>query len=441
MSTDKRTDGAGHGAMAMGHGFPRVCFLLEDFYPIVHGASVQTIMLARRFIADGGIVTVVTRRLFSEHAAREEHEGIRVFRVPPAVGVHRLGKYLMLFPALWRLLRVRTQFDVLVVSDLKVLGICGVVAARILGKVCLLNAVSLGEMDGSYATVYETRSSPMKMLAVRTFIRVRDLIVKRADHFISISSALTEEFLRCGIEASKISQIHYGVDTSVFRPVSRAEKAEVRERHGLPDGRCFVYTGRLITGKGLEHLLSAWHRLAGEFDDVTLLLVGSGQGYALSNEDRLRGFVATHGLESRVHFTGNVADVCSYLQASDVFVFPSQSEGLGLSLLEALSCELPAIATGVGGILDILEHDRNGLLVRYGDESGLYETMKYLLENPERSRQLAQAGRATILERFDVDRCADKYLALFRRLLGVPAADPEDERPTLSDATEAALPN
>lgn len=410
----------------------RICFLLEDFYPVVHGASVQTILLAQRLIARGAKVTVVTRRLFEEHAPAEEVQQIAVYRVRPTVGVHRLGKYLMLFPAFWRLVRLRRQFEVLIVCDLKVLGICGVLAAKLLGKACLLNAVSCGEMDGSYATVYETRPSPLKVLIVKTFILLRDLVVKRADGFISISSVLTDEFLRCGVSNSKIFQIHYGVDTTEFKPLEPAAKAQMRERLALADHRLFVYTGRLITGKGLEHLISVWRRLSGEFDDIGLVLIGSGQGYGLSNEDYLRGYVSDHGLAGRVLFTGSVDNVRDYLQAADFFVFPSQSEGLGLSLIEALACGLPSIATGVGGILDIVEHGKSGVLVSYGDEQELYEAMKGLLTDPERAKQLARAGRSTILEKFDIDRSAESYVALYDRLLGTQDAELADPRRSLA---------
>jgi glycosyltransferase involved in cell wall biosynthesis len=395
----------------------KVCFLLEDFYPLVHGASVQTILLSKRFLKGGARVSVVTRRLSKEHSARDVVAGIDVFRVSPAVGVSRLGKYLMLLPAFFQLILIRKSFDILIVCDLKVLGICGVVVSKLLGKKCILNAVSCGEMDGSYATLYTDKGSRFRAGLINVFIATRNLFIKRADAFLGISTAIMEEFVRCGVPPSKAYKIYCGVDTKIFRSVSLEEKNELRQKLELDlNGRYYVYTGRLIWGKGLEHLINAWSRLANERSDVYLMFVGSGQGHSLSCEEFLQREAEANGLSDRVIFTGNVDGVCEYLQASDFFVFPSQSEGLGLSLIEALACGLPSIATGVGGILDILQHGVNGILVQYGDVESLYLNMKKLLTSEKISQEYSNAGRATVESNFDIDKLAIEYFELFSQL-------------------------
>jgi glycosyltransferase involved in cell wall biosynthesis len=323
----------------------------------------------------------------------------------------------MLIPAFFQLISLRNSFDILVVCDLKVLGVCGVIISKLLGKKCVLNAVSCGEMDGSYATIYTGKNHKIRTRLINGFVTIRNLLLKRADAFLGISTVITEEFLRCGVPRSKTYKIYCGVETKNFRSVSLEKKNQLRQKLGLNlNARCFVYTGRLIQGKGLEYLLSAWSRLANERNEVYLIFVGSGQGHSLSCEENLRRQVEQKGLGDRVVFTGNVKNVCEYLQASDFFVFPSQSEGLGLSLIEALACELPSIATGVGGILDIVQHGVNGILVEYGDAQSLYFNMKKLLTDEKIGLKYSKAGRAIVESKFDVEKLAVEYVELFRRL-------------------------
>jgi glycosyltransferase involved in cell wall biosynthesis len=152
--------------------------------------------------------------------------------------------------------------------------------------------------------------------------------------------------------------------------------------------------------------------LVSEFRDIHLILIGSGQGFTVSCQEALVDFVKNNNLESTVTFTGNVENVHKYLQAGDFFVFPSQSEALGISLLEAMSCELPCIASNVGGIPDIIEHNVNGVLVPYGDERKLLEAMRELLSNHERATQLGSEARKTVVEKYNIDRIVDQYLSL-----------------------------
>ncbi len=128
-----------------------------------------------------------------------------------------------------------------------------------------------------------------------------------------------------------------------------------------------VYTGRLLRGKGLEVLIEAFSAVAAERVDLQLLLVGSGDGQSLSVEPELRRRVSELGLAARVLFAGRRDRVEDWLRAADLFVFPSLYEALGISLVEAAACGLPAIGSRTGGIVDVIEDDSSGLLVPPGD--------------------------------------------------------------------------
>src|SRR6266511_5388895 len=116
---------------------PNICFVMEDFYPVMHGAATQLLQVADRLSRRGSRVTVLTRRVKKEHPRREEKDGFQIVRVMPAIGMHRLGKYLMIMPAFFALYNLRRVYDVIIVCDLKALGVLGVIAGKCFGKCCL----------------------------------------------------------------------------------------------------------------------------------------------------------------------------------------------------------------------------------------------------------------------------------------------------------------
>lgn len=393
-----------------------VCFLTPAFYPVITGTTTQIRELARRVVGQGQRVLVVTRRLRPDQPAREQVDGAEVVRVRPAVGLRRSGKFLMMIPALLALIAERRHYQVIIVADLQVLGVIGVLAAKLLGKTCLLRAESCAEI-GLPLRPIDPKRSRFGLGLVSLVIAARNRVLMRADGFLSISSATTQEYLAARVPREAIIEITNGVDVDRFRPAAGAEKRELRRRLGLPPGKIFAYSGRLGRGKGLELLLRVWKRLSTENAEAHLVLVGGGQGYGLDMEAELRRLVAEHGLDERVTFTGNVQDVEHWLQAADAFVFPSQTESLGLSLVEALSCGLPAVATRVGGIPDVVQDGVNGILVPYGDEQMLHEAMRTVLSDEERARCMGEAGRRTVVERFNLDLIAGQYQTLLARLV------------------------
>ena len=174
-----------------------------------------------------------------------------------------------------------------------------------------------------------------------------------------------------------------------------------------------TFTGRLLRGKGLETLLEAF---AAQEPRAHLLVVGSGDGQALSVEDVIRERVARGDLAGRVTLTGRVENVHDYLRASDIFAFPSVFEGLGLSLIEAQACGLASVASRTGGIVDVVEDGRTGLLVNPGQATELAAALRTLLSDEGRRSALGAAARENAVREFDVTDSVDRYRALFHEL-------------------------
>ena len=117
-----------------------------------------------------------------------------------------------------------------------------------------------------------------------------------------------------------------------------------------------------------------------------------------------------------VHIIPSVDDVASYLKAADLFVLPSQFEGLSNSLLEAMACGLPVISTSVGGSIDIIKSGVNGILIEYNNEERLSQEISDLLGNAGLAAKLGRHARDTVKKYHDMDIVADTYLKLYNCL-------------------------
>jgi glycosyltransferase involved in cell wall biosynthesis len=123
-------------------------------------------------------------------------------------------------------------------------------------------------------------------------------------------------------------------------------------------------------------------------------------------------------LEDRVLFTGRVDDLADHVRAADVFAFPSVFEAFGISLVEAAASGVPAVASRTGGIVDVVEEGRSGLLVTPGSEEELGSALQALVRSPQRRAEMGERARRVALRRFDERDAVARYAALFRETAG-----------------------
>jgi glycosyltransferase involved in cell wall biosynthesis len=395
-----------------------VLFLTESFHPVLGGGEQHILRLGRALAGAGAATTVVTRRGDARWAADETIDGIRVVRVGPA-GAARRGKYVMVPAAISALRRLRARYDVVVVRGTRVLGLPGLVAARALGKGVVLQAEVNGEMTGEVYTWGTTFDRGWARRAIFAGVAARNVLMRDGDAFVAMSRAIREEFLAAGVPPQKVALVPHGVDTDRFRPATPEERRALRQRLGLPvEGRIIIYTGRLLRGKGLEALITAFRLIAAAEPSAHLVIVGSGEGQSLSVEGDLRAAAQAQALSARVTFAGRVDAVEDWLRASDVFAFPSIFEALGIALVEAAACGLPAVASRTGGIVDVVDDGRSGVLVPTGDVSALWTALHRLVTDPDLRDQMGTAARGVALARFDERDAVARYRALFREVAG-----------------------
>ncbi len=403
----------------------RVLFLAESFHPVLGGGETHVLRLGSALVAGGDVTTVVTRRGERCWPAEEVVSGIRVVRVPPP-GPGRTGKFLMVPAAMRAVLREAARHDLVVVRGTRVLGLPGLMAARAAGLPVVMQPETNGELSGEAWTWGKTWGEGRAGRLARALFASRNLWLRDAEAFVAMSRAIGDEMLAAGVPPGRVFVLPHAVDTDRFRPAEPAERAALRARLGLPRGVLAAWTGRLLRGKGLETLLEALARLAADVPDLRLVLVGSGEGQALSIEDDLKRRAAESDLAGRVAFAGRLERVEDALRASDLFAFPSLFEGLGISLVEAAACGLPAVASRTGGIVDVVEDGRSGLLVPPADAAALAEGLRALATDADRRRAMGREARRVALARFDERDAVDRYRAVFR---GVTPRRPSSSRP------------
>jgi glycosyltransferase involved in cell wall biosynthesis len=202
-----------------------------------------------------------------------------------------------------------------------------------------------------------------------------------------------------------------GVDVAAI-DAARPGKA-VRRELGLPEGVPVIgLVGRLDHwGKGHKELFEAMASLM-ERHPVHALIVGGGRRI-----DEVRQLADNLGLAGAVHFLGPRHDVPELLNAMDIFVLPSYSEGVSLALLEAMAAGLPVIATAVGGLPEVVTDGENGLLIPPRDAGALAGALERLLSDPAWAQHLGANARAYVREHYSLDRLGREINEIYGELV------------------------
>jgi glycosyltransferase involved in cell wall biosynthesis len=229
------------------------------------------------------------------------------------------------------------------------------------------------------------------------------------------------------IPRRKLAHVPNGIDT-VAIAAAGANRPAVRADLGIaPDAPLIGTVGRLAEVKQQGVLIRAFAQVVADFPAARLVLVGDGPLRA-----ELEGLAATLGLSGAVLFAGYQPNPERYLAAMDVFVLPSRAEAMPLVIPEAWAAGRPVVASRVGGIPELIEDGKTGLLVEPGDVDGLAARLRQVLAEPAAARALARAGRAVARARYDVTAMAGTYDRTYRELLSRHLFRSARRRPALA---------
>lgn len=226
-----------------------------------------------------------------------------------------------------------------------------------------------------------------------------------AQRFCCVSPDIAESVGRWGtVSRQKIAVVPNGIDIDKFTNCTRS-RGEFREQLGIPHQSLVVGTvGRLAQVKQHSLLLRVLPQLRQALGDVRLLVIGDGP-----ERTNLEQLTVQLGIERFVIFAGCHPEPFSLGAAMDVFAMTSRHEGLPLSLLEAWAVGLPTVCSAVGGMTKVVEHGVNGLLFPEGNCEALVNALCHLLKCDFAARQIAAAGRSTVIEHYSSDRMMREY--------------------------------
>ncbi len=248
----------------------------------------------------------------------------------------------------------------------------------------------------------------------RKYRWLRRLHAPLVHRFIALSREL-EGYLRqrVGVAAGKVTRIYNGVDGERFR-ITGSDPLPVGFR--APGNVVFGTVGRMHGVKDQTNLCEAFVRLCAAHGDIAaqlrLVLIGDGPLQAAC-EQRLR----SAGLGERSWLPGSRDDVPEIMQALDVFVLPSRAEGISNTILEAMACARPVIATRVGGNAELVDDGVSGTLVPASDPAALADAMAGYAADPDLRRSHGAAGRQRIVDAFGMPRMLAAYAGVYDQLM------------------------
>jgi len=253
-------------------------------------------------------------------------------------------------------------------------------------------------LHGTDITLVGSRSS---------FLEITRFSIAQSDAVTAISHYLADETCRtfgnCAVEV-----IPNFINAEQY---SRRENQDLRATLAPNGERLIMHVSNFRPVKRITDCIHALARIAGR---VRVRLVMCGDGPERREAEAL---AQQYGLADDVLFVGQVPNISDYLSVADLLLMPSQTESFGLAALEAMACEVPVIATRVGGLPEVVREGETGYLVELGDIEAMAERAVEILSDPARQRRMGARGRAWAVEQFSTDRVIPQYVALYERVL------------------------
>jgi glycosyltransferase involved in cell wall biosynthesis len=231
------------------------------------------------------------------------------------------------------------------------------------------------------------------------------------DHVVTISRAIHDLLVREGLPEERVTCVRSAVDASLYdRPCERT--AFLNELALPPDALIVAVVAQLIRRKGHRHLLAIAPALLKRFPQVRIVFFGRGP---LHNE--LREMSRSLKVSHAIVFAGFREDLDRWLPCVDILAHPAYMEGLGVSLLQAAAAGVPLVASGVGGIPEIVRDQENGFIVSPENEAELESALATLIADSALRRKFHEAGRELVRREFSVGAMVEGNLEIYRRVL------------------------
>jgi glycosyltransferase involved in cell wall biosynthesis len=238
------------------------------------------------------------------------------------------------------------------------------------------------------------------------------LLLERRDRVVGVGEAVRQALVvNEGIPAGRVQVIYNGVDLSAFRNGYHDYPAIRRELGAGAGDPVLIQVARLDYLKDHATAIRTMERVVRQRPDARLILVGEGP-----ERGKIEDLVRAKGLEANVRLLGLRTDVGRLLSAADLFLLTSVSEGIPVTVLEAMAAGLPVVATRVGGMTEVVEDGQTGLLAPAGDAAALADAILRLANDPALGRRLGMAGRERVQDSFSEGQMHAQYRRLYEEM-------------------------
>jgi glycosyltransferase involved in cell wall biosynthesis len=369
---------------------PRILMVIHQFRPVASGAELQAERLAQKLVGLGHEVGVLTQLRDAQSATYEKLNGITVHRVdfPLSYWTHRdIGKQLKF------LINNRHTYDIIHSHQCFNHAVLGTVVAKWFGKKSILKIACAGDVgDLSVFSRFKGFKWVLKVL-------------RQTDATIAISREVEKELKAYGLPEPRVHRIPNGVDTEQFK---RFKPFPERSKN------TFILIGRRTPQKGIDVALKALKLLSAKgINEEKIILKLYGLDFP---EHDYKTMAAELGVLHMVQFLCHTDSIKESYQDAHCLILPSRTEGLSNVLLEAMSFEMPVIATGISGTVDVVDHEKDGIVIQPDDPEALANAMEFIIKNPEKSYHLGKNARQKVIENFSLDETARRYSELYQRL-------------------------
>lgn len=335
-----------------------------------------------------------------ERRRQVEEYGIQYIYIPKLVrNIHFINDLKALIK-IYNFLR-REKFDIVHTHTSKA-GLLGRLAAKI-ARVPIIIHTPHGHVFFGYFGRFKTK----------IFMLLEKLASRMTDIIITLTNSEKEDYIKYGIAPEhKLTVINSGVDLNRFMQRASEEAQNFKIELGIPEKSSIVGTvGRLVPVKGLKFLIKAAKLVIQKFPDTFFILAGDGH-----LKQNLKKQASELGIEKNIIFLGWRDDVARIISTYDIFALPSLNEGMGRVLVEAMALGKPIVASDIGGIPDLVTHERNGFLVPAKNPEQLANYIQILLENEEQREKMGHEGKK-IAVNFSKEIMVERIAELYRELM------------------------
>lgn len=326
-------------------------------------------------------------------------KGIRVLLIPSLARDVNTASDLSAFFELLSIFR-NERPDVVHLNSAKAGGV-GALAARLAGVPKIIFT--------AHGWAFNEERSRLQHFIIKFFSWITVLL---SHNTIAVSDAVKNDTKNWPLIGNKIVVINNGIKEPEFytKDDAREKLFALANTTFTPDAFIVGTIAELHRSKGLQYAVEAFAKLAQKDQNMRYFVLGSGD-----EKERLDGLVKHYELQERVFLLGFVEDAARFLPAFDVFILPSTTEALGLVLLEAGHAELPVVASNIGGIPEIIENGKTGILVQPRDSNSIAEATKKLQDSTTVRTSLGTALHKKVIGDFSSEKSLSTTLALYEK--------------------------